>query len=182
VEFEVAAALYPRPVQVELGGHTWQIRARPAADWVRAITEGGWDDIVPGWLEHDTVTGFLLEDRLEDGTITYADCVAAARDALAATAGVQRWWVAAKLVGALRGEAALAGEVALSGLDLTVAPLGALVQGVYRICVRHATAAQRAKLDFELERIPPGVTAAEVYDEDAAADAFEAFAAGRGVR
>ena len=178
MHFDAAAALTVRGVLVELGEHTYRIPPRPAADWIRVITEGGWTDIVPGWLVD---AGDELDDPLEAGLLTHDDLARAAKDALTVAAGVRKWWIATTLIHSAGGESVVLGEIALSGMDLTRCSLGAYVQAVYRIYTRHADAKQRGKVDFQLEKPPPGVSAAERFDEELATENFEKLARARGL-
>lgn len=178
MQFDPLAALRCWPIDVELGGRTYRIPALPAAVWIETLAEGSWLDIVPGLLAD---AGDELDDALESGAVTHVELTAAARDALAAAVGA-RWWVGLKLVQALiSDEQGVAGELLLSGVDMASAPLAAVVQAIYRVYTRHAGKEHIARLDMELNRPPEGVSAAEMYDEDAAADAFEAMARARGV-
>lgn len=171
-----------RPVLVTLGGHDYRVPARGAGDWLMAILEKGWADIVPGMLDAalDGKSLDQLYDEMTDGVVTAAECQAAAKEALDAVAGV-RWWAAVKLIHAAARDPAAFGELRLSGVDLAAAPLGAVIAGLYRIYTRDQEPKQVAKFDAELMKLPPGVSAAELYDEQAAAASFEQmFTARRG--
>ncbi|MCZ7478880.1 hypothetical protein [Micromonospora sp. WMMC273] len=174
VEFDPAASWWIAPVEVTIGGRIYRIPALPAVDWMTALSEGTWLDIVPALLED---TGDELDDALEDGSVTHEDLITAAKDAVEVAAGV-KWWTAVRLV---QATAHVAGELALAGLDMTRVSLGAAVQAVYRVYTRHATEAQQRKVDSELTKLPEGMGAGAAYDEERAADAFEQMARMRGV-
>lgn len=171
MRFDPEAGLRCWPVDVDVGGRTWTIPALPAADWMAAALTG-WLDIVPGLVDQPAA----LDDVLDDGTVSYDDCVAAARDALEAAAGC-RWWVALRLVHTVCDWATVGGELLLRGVDPGTAPLGAVLAAAYRAATRNADDPQRARIDLALDRPPEGVPVDEWFDEDAAADAFMALAA-----
>lgn len=170
MRFDPEAALRCWPVHLDLADRTWTIPALPAADWM-AATLSGWLDIIPGLL----VDPADLDDLLDDGTVGYTDCVAAARDALEAAAGC-RWWTAQRLIHAACDWGSIGGELLLRGINPAVAPLGAVLAAAYRTATRHAEPAERARIDFELDRPPTGIPAAEWFDESEAAEAFMALA------
>lgn len=178
MRIDAVAALRMWAVQVDLGGQSYRIAPRPAVEWMTAVLEGQWLDIVPGWLEVDAD---YIDDGLQDGTITYVECVAAARDALAQMAGTM-WWAAARLICSAARDPDTAGELWLAGVDPGRVPLGAVIAATYRLYTREASAADRARLDMDLERTPPGVSAEERYDPAAAAAGFAALAAARGMQ
>lgn len=183
MEIDPAAVVKPRSVVVTLGGGDYRITARPAGEWLLPILEKGWADIVPGMLDAPDGTRSLddLYDDLTDGTVTTAECEKAAQEAVSAVSGVT-WWVAVKLIHAAAQDPAAIGELRLSGVDLAAAPLGAVVAGLYRIYTRDKDAKEISKFDGELMRTPPGVSAAERFDEEAAAQSFEQMYAQRGGR
>lgn len=172
---DVAAAQRLRDYEVDLSGRTYLVAARPAADWIDAVVTGRWSDIVPGWLTTDDD----LVDDLDAGRLTLDDCEAVARELCAAVCGVP-WWSAVRLIAAT-GYPDVLGELTLSGVDFTTAPIGVVVAATHRVFTRNMDKAARAKFDAELSRLPAGAAAADVYDEDHAADLFERAAAARGV-
>jgi hypothetical protein len=180
MQIDPAAVVRCRPVVVALGGVDYRIPALPAVDWLMKILERSWSDVVPGMLEQtDTLDD--LYDQLNDGTVTSAECEAAAKDAVSSVAGVD-WWVAARLVHSAAQDPAAFGELRLAGTDLDTAPLGAVIAALYRIYTRDREAKDVRKFEAELTRTPPGVSAAERYDEQAAGQAFEDMFAERGGR
>lgn len=173
------ALIVARPVLVELGGREYRIPALPAAAWMLTLLEKGWADIVPGMCEGDLEA---LHDAIADGDVPPDECERAAQDAVTAAAGCD-WWVAVKLIHSAAGDPAAWGELRTSGLDVGVAPLGAALVALYRIYTRDKDRKDVAKVDQELAKLPPGVSAVEVrYDSGAAAAAFEAQFASRGGR
>jgi hypothetical protein len=177
VEVAGGALIVPRAVLVDLGGREYRIPARPASEWMLVLLEHGWADIVPGMCEGDLDE--LYED-LATGAITTAECEQAAMDAVTAAAGTH-WWSAVRLLYAASRDPSCMGELRSSGLDMTTAPLGAVLVTCYRIYTRDREPKDVARLDHELTTPPPGVSVVDVrYDEDAAAAAFEARFAAQG--
>jgi hypothetical protein len=168
------------PITLTLGGHRYRISARPALDWILPIVEGTAGGIVPGMLDPTDPMDTMIDDMLIDGTITLADCVEAAHDAVSAAAGMP-WWAAHRLVATVTQSPALAGALVLAGVDTTRISLAALCAATYRILTEQADEKQLTKLEHELMATPPGVSVEKRYDAAAAASAFEAAAAARGV-
>lgn len=178
MEFDAGAAVRPRSVIVEVAGREYTIPAMPASEWLLVLERGTWLDIVPGLLPTDDTH---IDDQLEAGTLTGDELVRTAREVLQAVCGT-RWWIGYRLAYAVTGDPQVAGELVLSGVDTGRISLGALVQAVYRLYTRHADPGKLAQFDARLSEMPEGVTAAEVYDEDRAADDFERMFAARGGR
>jgi hypothetical protein len=168
------AALRCWPIDLDIVGRQHRIGPRPALDWIVAMT-GSWADIVPGLVDPDDLD---LTDRIARGEVGYGDLATAARDAIAAAAGLP-WWVAMRLVQISTANLSVAGELAAS-TDATRISLAAWCAATYQTIARHADDKQRAKLDRDLTTTPPGMVAREGYDEAAAADAFEAMFSARG--
>lgn len=177
MEVAAGAVIIPRPVVVELGGREYRIPALPAATWMLTLLERDWSDVVPGLCEGEMED---LYDLIADGVISSQDCVRAAQDAVTAAAGTD-WWVAVKLLHSAAADPGAMGELRSSGLDLSTAPLGAVLVTLYRVYTRDRERKDVAKVDAELAKLPPGVSAVEArYDPAAAAAAFESRYASRG--
>lgn len=177
MDVDGGALIIARPVLVELGGVDYRIPATPASAWMLVLLEKDWADIVPGMCTGDLEA---LNDALFSGTITTEECELAAKDAVTAAAGCN-WWSAVKLIHAAAADPAAFGELRTSGLSLEEAPLGAALVSLYRIYTRDKDRKELAKVDMELAKLPPGVSAVEArYDPDVAAAAFEAQLARRG--
>lgn len=172
------ALIVPRPVYVALAGREYRIPPLPAARWMLVLLEQGWADIVPGLCEGDLDE--LYED-LDYERVSALECERAAQDAVTATAGVE-WWTATKLLHSAASDPAAFGELRSSGLDVETAPLGAVLVALYRIYTRDKERGDVAKVDMELAKPPPTVTARSRYNPDAAAAAFESAFASRGGR
>lgn len=165
------ALIVPRPVLVELGGREYRIPAMPAAQWMLVLLERGWADIVPGLCEGELED---LHDEIALGFVSTQECEQAAMDAVSAAAGTD-WWSAVRLLHSAAQDPAAMGELRSTGLDITTAPLGAVLVALYRIYTRDREPKEVAKVDHELTKLPPGVSAVDArYDEAAAAAAFEA--------
>lgn len=181
LRIEGAAALRCWPLDVDLGGRTFRLPGRPAADWMDAVAGGGWEwEVIPGWL--DPLHAADLDEMFLSGRLTFTECARVSHAALEAASGMA-WWTAVKLIRAAIEQPDALGELLHGGVNLAAAPLGLVVAVLYRIYTRHATPVQRNRLDSELSRPPAsaGVTAADRYDPDVAADAWERAAAARGV-
>lgn len=175
MEIDGIATLRCWPIDVEIVGRRHRIPPLPAVTWIEAIT-GAWSDVVPGLVDAADVE---FTDRIARGEITISEMTTAAKDAVAAAAGIP-WWAAVRLVGAGLGQTSTAGELALGAVDATTVSLAAWCSAVYQALTRNADEKQQAKLDRQILETPEGVTLEERYDEEAAADAFEAMFAARG--
>lgn len=172
---DAEAALRLWAVEVDLSGVTYRIPPTPAGEWLPAILAEDWLQIVPGMLDADDDAVDLL---LDSDSLPYDECMSRARQAVTEVAGMP-WWAAVRLVHIGTSDASVAGELTLSGVDWSSAPLARLVQAVYRICTREADTKAVKKFDAELLQVPPGVDPAERFDEAEAAKAFEAMFAAR---
>jgi hypothetical protein len=172
MQIDPAAVVRCWAVDVDLGPHTVTIPALPARPWLTALITEGWAGIVPGLLPADSP----VDDLITDGTITSAECTAAARAALAAAAGCP-WWTAQRLAhGCVAGE--LGAELVLRGVDPDRLPLAAYLAAGYRAASRHLDDPKRARLDSQLEAPPRGIPVEEWWDRAAAANSFMQAIAG----
>lgn len=165
-----AATLRVWSVDVDVGGNTYTIPARPASEWLLAVATGSNLDVVPGLLEDPAA----LDDALAAGDLA-ADCMNAARAAITAAAGCP-WWTAARLARAV-GDTWIGGELTLKGVDPARMSFGAYLAAVYRLATRYLDEAKKARLDAELDQPPMDLPVEQWWDEDAAAAGFEAAAA-----
>jgi hypothetical protein len=172
------AALRMWPITVDLGGVNYRIAPFPAIRWIIPIVDDDWFAIVPGMLDP---TDRGVDDALDDGTITHDDCVRAARDAVGVAAGVP-WWSAVRLVRSVVEAPDVMGELLMHGIDAQMVSLGAFVQAAYRIFTRDADKKQRAKIDRDIETVPPELTLEERWEPEAEASGFEAMMRQRGGR
>lgn len=171
MKFDAAATLRCWAVDVDVGGHTYTIPARPASEWLLAVSDGAYLEIVPGLLDDPTV----LDDQLIDDDSLGAECQAAARAAIGAAAGCP-WWTAVRLARAI-GETWIGGELAIRAVDPDRLSFAGYLAAAYRLTVRHLDEAKTAQLDAQLEQPPMGVAPEEWFDEDAASAGFLAAAA-----
>jgi len=172
------AALRIWPVTVDLGGATHRIAPYPAIRWIVPIIDDDWFSIIPGMLDPTDQT---VDDALDNGTITYEDCVRAARDAVGVAAGVP-WWSTVRLVRSVMSTPDVMGELLICGIDAQTMSLGAFVQAAYRVFTRDADKKQRAKIDQSIETAPPELTLADRWEPEAEASGFEAMMRQRGGR
>ena len=163
------AALYCWQVDVEVAGHVYTIPSRPAADWLAAILDGSWSDIVPGLLDPDT--SGPLEDAIADLAVDPDELRAAAQAALAEAAGT-RWWTARALGGGVVQSPEMVGLLLTRGVDARHVSLGGYLVAAYALAVRGMDKMERARFELDLQRPPAGVPVDEWWDEDAAADSF----------
>lgn len=172
MNFEATAVLRQWPLEIQMAGETFTIPARPAADWLLAYLEQGYDGVVPGMLaEADH-----FDDLFMDGAISYQDCVTAARAALGLAAGT-RWWSAARLMSTIPSTW-VGHRLLVAGVDPAVVPLAAYLAAGYATAQREMKEETLGRFDHELEMPPEGVPVEEFYDEDAAADLFMAAMGG----
>lgn len=170
------AALRVWPVTVDLGGTSYRIAPYPAIRWVVPIVDDDWFGIVPGMLDP---TDRGVDDALDAGAVTHEECVRAARDAVGVAAGVP-WWSAVRLVQSVVSAPDVTGELLMCGIDAQVVSLGALVQAAYRVFTRDADKKQRAKIDRDIEMVPPELTLADRWEPGVEASGFEAMMRQRG--
>jgi hypothetical protein len=172
------AALRMWPVTGDLGGATYRIAPLPAIRWIIPIVDDDWFAIVPGMLDP---ADRGVDDALDDGAITHDDCVRAARDAVGVASGVS-WWSAVRLVQSVMAAPDLTGELLMRGIDAQVVSLGAFVQAAYRLFTRDTDKKQRARVDRDVEAVPPELTLADRWEPEAEASGFEAMMRQRGGR
>lgn len=169
---DLAASLRVFSVQVEFGEAIYTLPPTVAGPWLEAFHSQGWAGIFPGML--DGPDSLAVGRAIIRGEATSEDVLACARDALELAAG-RRWWWAERLVAALtatKAWPAVHGQLYRAGVRLDVAPLGALLDAVYSMCVEGLTEDKRVEFDRELEAPPAGVPVAEVFDEAEAQDDF----------
>lgn len=174
---DALAALKIWALDVDLGGDTFTVPPRPAADWFLAILD---EDVplplIPGLMVGDAED--RIADLLLDGEVTAELIAVRSRELLTAAAG-RPWWEADRLI---RSAGAswhiIGGELTRLGVDLGTVSLAAALNAIYVICVRTMDEKERNKFDIDL-RLPPigveGVKTEDMYDERAASDAFAAL-------
>lgn len=171
------AALRCWTIDVDVAGATYTVPARPAVDWLIAIVDGAWGDIIPGLLDPDQ--SGPLEDAIADLALDPAELRAAAQAALAAAAGT-KWWTARTLAASIVAAPEMVGLLMTRGIDPGRVSLGGYLTAAYALAVRGMGKTDRVKFDMDLQRPPAGVPVDEWWDEDAAADSFmSAMSAGR---
>jgi hypothetical protein len=176
VKIDATASMRCWAVDIQVGDGWYRIPALPAADWMEAIADSYYR-VVPALVDDaPDASGQRLADLVLDGAVAAGECTDAAREAIEAVAGV-RWWVAVRLVAYLREHwSTLGGAVLARGVDPARAPLGAVLTVAYRLLLENCKDEQeRQRLDLALEKIPPGVAAAQAYDADRAAANFMAL-------
>jgi hypothetical protein len=174
---DALAALRIWALDVELGGQTFMVPARPAADWFLAILD---EDVplplIPGMMDGDAEE--RVTDLLLDGAVTAEDIATRSRELLTA-AGGRPWWEVDRLI---RSSGAqwhiIGGELTRLGVDLEKVSLAAALNAIYVVCTRTMDEKERNKFDIDL-RMPPigveGVKPEELYDQKAAESAFAAL-------
>lgn len=176
MKIDATASLRVWAVTVELAGERYRIPPHPAAAWLAAIGGASLSRIVPGMLE-DSEAGEDLLDLLLAGEIPVAEWQDAAHDAIATVTGM-KWWSASRLTYYLLDNwSTLGGTVLARGLDLAVAPVGAVLTLTYRILLENCKdEADRRKLDLELDKPPTGIPISQMYDPRQASANFMALA------
>lgn len=174
MRIDPAATLRCWAVDVDLAGLTVTVPPLPAGPWLLAMLEGTSTAVIPGMLADDAAGE--VDDLLLGGALLWADLERAALDAVEAVSGT-RWWTAYRLAHAATATA-LGGELVSRGVDPERVPLGAYLLAAHRLGVRNMEDPKRRQWERELDRPPPGVKAAEVYDDAEAEAAFMAAMSG----
>jgi hypothetical protein len=172
IRVDAAAALRCWGLDVTVGGHTYQLPPLPAAEWVDAV-QGSWYGLIPGLVDG----GDAIIDAIADGTVTSGQVVEAAQDALAEACGMP-WWQALRLIQLTVSDPLAAGMLVLGGVNAQQVSIGAWVVAAYALLVKDADEKDRARIDRDISKPPTGNV--DGFDEQAAADSFERFSAGRG--
>lgn len=174
---DALAALKIWALDVDLGGETFTVPPRPAADWFVAILDpDAVLPLIPGLM--DEAAQERIADMLLDGLVSPDEIVTRSRELLTAAAG-RPWWEADRLIRS-SGQSwhIIGGELTRVGVDLGQVSLASALNAIYVICVRTMDEKERNKFDIDL-RLPPigveGVTTEEMYDEQAASAAFAAL-------
>lgn len=163
------ASLRVWAVEVDLAGRSYRIPPLPASEWFAAVLSGDHAPVVPGLL--DAAEQEEIIDLLLDGTIDHRALEDANHDALAAASG-WKWWEAERLiVSAAVGWKVIGGLLQGAGLDLSTAPLGAVLSSMYAMAVTHMKPEERFTFDAQISQPPLG-RAREHFDQDAYADNF----------
>jgi hypothetical protein len=175
MRFDADASMQCWGVYLNIGGRDYYIPPRPAGPWLRAIVTPSYRAIVPGM-----VSGMPMDDLLDAMVarrVTLRDLDEAARQAIAEISGM-RWWSATRLASWLISNWHTLGSAVLSrGLDMSKAPLGAVLVVTYRVILENCKDEQeRQRVDMELDIAPRGVPAEEMFDPVAAQAAFMALA------
>lgn len=177
---DALAALKIWALDVDLGGETLEVPARPAVDWFLAIlSEDVPLPLIPGLMDGDAEE--RITDMILDGTVTTDEIITRSRELLTAAAG-RPWWEADRLIrSSAQSWQIIGGELTRLGVDLGAVSLAAALNAIYVVCVRTMDEKERNKFDIDL-RLPPigveGVTTEEMYDEKAATAAFMALMGG----
>lgn len=149
-------ALARRPIAVSVGGQTYAIPSRPAADWLVAMDSHSLYAIVPGLLAPDEQATLIT--LMATGQLDAELVEAAAKGALRAAAA-RPWWAAYRLA-MLAGQpdGVMLGEMLLAGVDPSRVTLGAWLTATYALAVRHLDTKARMRLDVALSTPPEGET------------------------
>lgn len=165
------AAVRCWPVEFQIGDDWFRIDARPAVDWIVPLVDQDWLGIVPGLVSCDG-PGEDIDDLVDADRISTTDLIGAARDAVATSSGMA-WWSAFRLARIPIADLDMAGALVIARVDPTIVSLGAYLSAVYRILMTDRDKGQRAKIDMDLEKVPKGISARELYDPQVAAAQFE---------
>jgi hypothetical protein len=166
------------PIEVVVGASLrFTIEACPAIEWILSILEDDLSGIVPGMIPDGTD----VLDALAAGQLTAEDCGIAAKAAIEVAAGM-RWWKAVRLIGVSVSSDSISGELVLSGVRADHVSLGAWCRATYRVLTRDQDKKGITRIDDQLDSAPSGISAAERYDPDEAADMFERAYSSQGRR
>jgi hypothetical protein len=169
-DFDVAlASLRLWAVEVDLGGRTYRIPPLPASEWFAAVLSGEGGPIVPGLLGVEDQEDII--DAMLAGEVSLAQLETANHDALAAASG-WKWWEAERLIASAAAQwKVIGGLLQGAGLDMSTAPLGAVLSSMYAMAVTHMKREDKFAFDAQISAPPPG-RAREWFDESAYADNF----------
>lgn len=170
---EPLAALRLWGVLVEIGDAEYTIPPLPAADWVIAVLNAE-HEIFPlmAMLSADDYEDLKFRVLIE-GAATIEDVATASKDALEVASG-WRWWSAETMIHSAAAEWRLiAGEMTKRGLDPSVLPLGAWLNGLYAMATENLKPDERLAFNMRLEKAPVGA----ITKEEREAQAAQMFAA-----
>lgn len=171
VRSDPLASLASWPVDIYLGGNTYEIPPLPAATWLRALLEdfGSLEPVIELFsipakaeIEQAIIEGELETEELRD----------ALRDAIEVVAG-RPWWVVLNYLNILSGFWTRFHGRILFGLDPERVSFGAYLDAAHYAFIENGDAAAVQKVNNFLESPPPGVTIE--LDEDAESDTFLAM-------
>lgn len=177
---DALAALRIWALEVDLGGETFVVPARPAADWFLAILDEDTPlPLIPGLMDRGAEERIV--DLLLDDLTTAEEIVTRSRELLTAAAG-RPWWEADRLIRSAGASwQVIGGELIRLGVDLDKVSLAAALNAIYVVCVRTMDEKERNKFDIDLRMAPIGVEGVqpeEMYDAKAAEAAFAALMGG----
>jgi hypothetical protein len=133
-------------VPVKIGGRTFLLAWRPAAEWTTVQVEM---DVIRFFTDADrSVIGRLILD----GTVTTDNVVDAAHDVLETVTG-RRWWEGQRLL-AMSVQPEALGHLTLAGVDPWQRSAYEWCAATYALYTQHADEKGRLSFDFQLA-IPP---------------------------
>lgn len=169
-----ASAHFRSPrIVVTVGGHEYTLPPVPAATWLAILTAEQPDatEIIPGMFIASEQA--LFDDELLAGNVSVAEIGEAVRDAITVASGHPWWWTLGLLsvVSGEHGTQALGEMARLNAGNLT---LGAWLNALYALVVRHMKDQDRMQFDAQLDAPPASVEMdpEDLIDEDAATAAF----------
>ena len=157
------------PVDVQLVGHSVQIPALPAADWlaVLAATPLDPEDVFPG-LAVDGPE--LVDELLYSGELSLDDLYRTTLEVISTVAG-RPWWIALRLIAsAVHNWGVVGSKLVLGGVDAEKVSLSAWLDAVFMIIIEGTPEDQLTMFFSKLEFPPPGFEPQEEMAMDA--DAF----------
>lgn len=167
------ASLRLFPVEVTLGGYVFEVPALPAIDWLEVLLAEPLDAerIFPGLAGEDVVD--QVDRLLVDEVITFDELMDTALDVITAGSG-RPWWFTVRLCATSRAAwDRIGGPV--SGVDITVRPLGAWLDCAYWAILESIDPRKAGEVSGQL-MMPPAGWLPE-FDEDAESAAFMAMMA-----
>ncbi len=170
VTVDPLASLSIQDLDVTIGGRTYLMPGRSAADWLECLISGETSVVVPGWLDPAAENHVL--DQMSDGLISVTEILDVTKGVISAAAG-RPWWWALHLIGLATHDAhywsRTNGVLVAAGVDPAKISLSAWLDAAYAAIVNRFTDNEQYDT-FKLHiDTPPTV---DLLDEEAESEAF----------
>jgi hypothetical protein len=176
VDVDPIASMRIWAVDVQVGGHTFEVPPLPAADWMPTLIDGDLSQILD-LLRSTTID---VDELILTGSVSGEDLSEALLDAVEAAAGrpFQAAYVLAQVAAAHWGR--IGGRLAQRGFRWDLMPLGAALDAIYAMVVENMKDADLAKFEALLNK-PPKLAGGKrrAVDLEKAMDEFESIAGPR---
>lgn len=146
----------PVAIDILFAGERFTIPAHPAATWLQILTDETIDalNIFPGLL--DPVDQERFDELVFGGGLAVDEFKETIYEIIAEVSG-HTWWWTIHLLSLLRGPNSTQWLGEMVRFDANNMSLGAWVNALYALLVKHQKEEDRMRLDMELEMPPPGV-------------------------